>query len=184
MPQSRPNPAPSLAGPYEDLTIRSAVKDNLDAITRIYNQAVVHTTATFDTAPRSLADQTAWFDEHGESYPILVAAVENNVVGWAALSPWSDRCAYETTVEVSIYVDEASQSRGIGTRLLAALLVAGRTADLHLALARIAEENTGSIRLHERAGFVRTGIMHEAGYKFGRYLDVVIMELLLDGSRK
>lgn len=177
--------------PSDDLKIRPAELEDLEAITTIYNYAVAHTTVTFDTSPRTEAYQRMWFDQHGEAYPLLVAQAGGRVVGWAALSPWSDRCAYKTTAEVSIYIEAEHQGRGTGTRLLEALVKAGMQAGLHSAVARIVEGNPVSVRLLEKAGFRTVGIMsrrdpfgQEAGYKFGRYLDVIIMEKLLDGSRK
>lgn len=174
----------SLTVPYHDPEIRAAELDDLKAIIAIYNHAIAHTTATFDTEPRTEESQRTWFDQHGEAYPLLVAQVEDRIVGWAALSPWSDRCAYKTTAEVSLYIEKGHQGRGTGTRLMEALLKAGRQAGLHSAVARIVEGNPASIHLHEKAGFRKVGVMQEAGYKFGRYLDVIIMEKFLDGSRK
>ncbi|UCH10154.1 MAG: N-acetyltransferase [Fidelibacterota bacterium] len=167
-----------------ELVFAPAIQEDLESITEIYNQAILHTTATFDTQPISLDEQRLWFKQHGDSYPILVARMNNRVMGWAALSPWSDRCAYETTAEVSIYIRDEFQGRGVGARLLKVLLESGRQKGLHLAVARIVEGNPASLRLHHRAGFRNVGTMTEAGCKFERYLDVIIMEKLLDGSRK
>ncbi|MFC1482021.1 GNAT family N-acetyltransferase, partial [Candidatus Neomarinimicrobiota bacterium] len=128
--------------------------------------------------------QKVWFDEHGDDYPLLVGTKDDQVVGWAALSSWSDRCSYKTTGEVSIYVAEQSRGQGFGNQLLEALIKAGRQADIHLAVARIAEGNPASVALHEKYGFKISGKMSEAGYKFGNFLDVIFMEQLLDGSRK
>ncbi len=164
--------------------VRRAKLEDLETITAIYNHALAHTTANFDTTPRTQEHQRTWYDQHGKSYPLLVAEADGQVVGWAALSPWSDRCAYKTTAEVSVYVEEGHQDRGIGARLMETLLEAGRQAGLHLAVARIVEGNPVSIRLHENIGFRTVGVMQEAGYKFGRYLDVIIMEKLMDGSQK
>jgi phosphinothricin acetyltransferase len=171
--------------PYHptELAIDPATQEDLGSITDIYNHAIIHTSATFDTQPRSLEEQTLWFEQHGDSYPILVARTDNRVMGWAALSPWSDRCAYETTAEVSIYVEDEYQGQGVGARLMKVLLDSGRRKGLHLAVARIVEGNPASLRLHKSAGFRLIGTMTEAGYKFEHYLDVIIMEKILDGSR-
>jgi len=174
----------ALTVPYHDPEIRAAELDDLKAIIALYNHAIAHTTATFDTEPRSEESQRTWFDQYGEASPLLVAQAEDRIVGWAALSPWSDRCSYKTTAEVSIYIEKGHQGHGTGTRLMEALLKAGRQAGLHLTVARIVEGNPASIHLHEKAGFRNVGVMQETGYKFGRYLDVIIMEKFLDGSRK
>ena len=81
-------------------------------MTAIYNDAVARTTGTFDTEPKTLDQQREWFDRHGASHPVLVAEEAGRVVGWASLSPWSDRCAYARTAEVSVYVDESSRGGG------------------------------------------------------------------------
>ncbi|UCD37067.1 MAG: N-acetyltransferase [Fidelibacterota bacterium] len=167
-----------------DLVINPATRKDLESITAIYNQAILNTTATFDTQEKSEEEQEIWYDQHGDSYPLLVARLNGAIVGWAALSPWSDRCAYETTAEVSVYVADEHRGQGVGIQLLQALLEAGTKSGLHLAVARIVEGNPASLRLHKKVGFRTVGTLKEAGYKFEQYLDVIIMEKLLDGSRK
>lgn len=107
------------------MVIHKAELKDLETITNIYNAAVINTTATFDTQTRSIDEQKEWFDEHGTDYPLLVCVIDDQVVGWAALSSWSDRCSYKTTGEVSIYVDEHAQGKGVGSQLLDALIEAG-----------------------------------------------------------
>ncbi len=165
--------------------IRPARSDDLAAITEIYNEAVLTTTATFDTETKTPEDQEPWFRSHNEHFPILVAETQDRVVGWAALSQWSDRCAYRDTAEISLYVQEDYRRRGIGRRLMNAVIHEGQRADLHTVIARIAEGNEHSIALHESAGFQRVGVMKEVGWKFGQRLDVVLLQLIYrdtDGS--
>ncbi len=166
------------------MEIRRAEIGDLPAITDIYNAAVFKTTATFDTEPQTLAAQKVWFDDHGADYPLLVCIQDTQLVGWAALSSWSDRCSYKTTGEVSVYVGEDQRGQGLGGQLLGALVAAGRAAGIHLAVARIVEGNPASIAIHQKHGFKISGKMSEAGFKFGKYLDVIFMEQLLDGSKK
>ncbi|HLN51672.1 MAG TPA: GNAT family N-acetyltransferase [Thermoplasmata archaeon] len=161
------------------LTIRPARIQDAKAIAAIYNEAVRLTTATFDTEPRSLADQVSWLERHDAKYPVLVAELEGAVAGWAALSPWSERCAYAGTAELSIYIGETWRNRGIGRTLLKELIAVGRFLGLHSILARVAEGNPVSQRLHRSEGFATVGIMREVGYKFGRFLDVELMQLIL-----
>ena len=168
----------------DQVVIRAGVQADLRAITDIYNRAAIPTTATLDTEPRTPESKRGWFQRHGDEYPLLVAESGDTIIGWAALSEWADRCSYRTTCEVSIYLEKAARGEGLGSRLMEALLEAGRQADLHVAIARIVEGNPASVRLHEKAGFITVGRMREVGYKFGRYLDVIVMEKLLDGSRK
>ncbi len=162
------------------LTIRPATIDDLGAITAIYNQAILTTVATFDTKPKSLDEQKEWFEQHGARNPILVAELENHVVGWASLSRWSDRCAYSDTAEVSLYVAEENRGKGIGRMLLESIVDAGRGAGFHTIVARIAEGNDASVDLHRTVGFEQVGVMKEVGRKFGKLLDVVILQLIYD----
>ncbi|MDH4211027.1 MAG: GNAT family N-acetyltransferase [candidate division WOR-3 bacterium] len=164
----------------EQLVIRQALIPDLKAITDIYNEAILKTVATFDTEPKSLAEQEAWFQAHGATNPILVAELSGEIVGWAALSKWSDRCAYSDTAEISLYIRESHQGRGIGRELLKNILDKGRHAGLHTVIARIAEGNEVSVHLHESLGFRHVGIMKEVGKKFGRLLDVYLMQLIYE----
>ena len=161
------------------ITIRKAAEADLPAILDIYNEAVVKTTATFDTELRTMERQQAWFAAHGPTHPVLVAERDGAVVGWASLSQWSDRSAYDGTAETSFYVNEAHHGHGIGRQLLVALLEAAEQAGLHTLLARITSESEASLHLHYAYGFTDVGVMREVGYKFGRYLDVHMLQKLL-----
>ena len=156
--------------------IRKATLKDLKQITIIYNEAIANTVATFDTKIKSLQDQKIWFENHGLKNPIIVAEQNKIVVGWASLSQWSDRCAYSNTVELSLYVKKEYQSKGIGKKLMESVLNEGKKVGLHVVIARITEGNKQSIILHEKFGFERIGIMKEVGQKFGKILDVYLME--------
>jgi len=159
--------------------IRPARAADLKRILDIYNHEVVHSTATYDMHPRSAAQQRDWFKHHGASHPVLVAERGGAVGGWASLSPWAERAAYDRSVETSVYVALESRGQGCGTILLAALIDRARTLGHHAVLARISADNEASVRLHQKAGFFVAGTLKEVGIKFGRMLDVVILELLL-----
>jgi phosphinothricin acetyltransferase len=163
--------------------VRRATRGDLPAITEIYNQAILRTTATFDTEPKNPSDQVGWFEAHGDRHPILVAVLEGRVVGWTSLSAWSDRCAYADTAEISTYVAEGFRGRGIGRRLKAAILDEAVRAGLHTLLARVVEGNAASVHLNEAFGFRTLGVMREVGLKFGRRLDVQLMQLMLGENR-
>lgn len=162
------------------LTIRKAILPDLPAITDIYNDAILKTTATFDTSIKTLEEQKAWFDKHGDKYPILVAQQDKIIIGWVSLSIYSDRCAYADTAEISLYVEERQRGKGIGRKLTEAVLIAGRKAGLHTVISRIAEGNEASIRLGESLGFKHIGVMKEVGRKFGKLLDVYMMQIIFD----
>lgn len=158
------------------LAIRQAKLDDLSAITEIYNEAILTTTATFDAEPKTEAEQRPWFTGHGPRNPVLVVELDGVVVGWASLSEWSDRCAYSDTAEISLYVKQEFWGRGIGRKLLEAIIQEGNKVGLHTVIARIAVDNNESIHLHESVGFEHIGIMREVGRKFGKLLDVCLMQ--------
>ena len=166
------------------LKIRPAQLSDIQAITEIYNEAVASTTATFDTEPKTEAEQLTWFKSHDAKHPIMVAEEDGAVVGWAALSQWSDRQAYSDTAESSVYVKEALRGRGIGRKLKEAVLEEGRRAGLHTVLARVAEGNEISLHLNESLGFRHVGVMKEVGRKFGRLVDVYLMQKIYDSDER
>lgn len=159
--------------------IRRAEAADLPDITEIYNQAVLKTTATFDTEPQRPEERRAWFALHDDKHPILVEQDADRIRGWASLSRYSEREAYAKTVEVSVYVAEDSRGRGIGKRLVTAILAEAQRIGHHAILARITAGNSVSVRLHESFGFFLVGTMREVGTKFGQTLDVHLMELLV-----
>jgi L-amino acid N-acyltransferase YncA len=161
-------------------SIRPATIGDLAAITEIYNHAVLHTVATFDIVEKTIDAQRVWFKKHRGKYPILVAEVNGTVAGWAALTAWSDKPAYAGTAEISLYVQEEFQRRGIGQKLSEAIVEEGRKAGLHTLIAVIADENRTSINLAESLGFKHIGVLKEVGFKFGRLLDVVLMQKIYD----
>ncbi len=153
-------------------TIRPASLDDLESITKIYNHAILKTTATFDTEPKTIENRRIWFDTHGERYPIFVVEENQSVLGWASLSKWDDRCAYHLTVEFTVYIDPSAHGRGYGTALLQRCIDAAKQLGYHTIVSRIAGENQASFRLHEKFGFEKVGVLKEVGTKFNRRLDV------------
>lgn len=162
------------------LTIRKAELKDLPAITDIYNEAIRNTSATFDTTEKTVTQQKEWFAKHDDKHPIIVAVEDNEIIGWASMSAWSDRCAYADTAEGSIYVREGRRGKGVGRKLSVAILKAGREAGLHTAILRITEGNDASIKLAESLGFKHIGVMREVGKKFEKLLDVYMMQIIFD----
>ena len=160
------------------VNIRPAALGDLKSITEIYNEAVRNTVATFDTEEKSIDEQKNWFENHGPKNPIIVAEKNNQIVGWAALSQYSNKCAYSDTAEISVYVKEEHQVKGIGKKLLQSIVKEGKKSGLHAAIARITEDNDVSIHLHESVGFKHIGVLEEVGFKFGKRLDVYLMQIV------
>lgn len=162
------------------LTVRHAVRDDCPGILEIYNDAVLTTTASYDSEPRTLDHRIAWFDDHAtNNYPVFVAILDGQIVGWSSLSRFHDRYGYRFTAENSVYVASIHRGRGIGRELLAPLIEAGRARGLHAIIAAIDASNEPSIRLHARFGFQKVGHFKEVGHKFDRWLDVVYLQLTL-----
>jgi L-amino acid N-acyltransferase YncA len=157
------------------LVVRQVKIKDLDAITHIYNEAILNTAATFDTEPKTQQEQAEWFSNHNSRYPILVADSRNRVIGWASLTKWSDRCGYSDTAECSLYIEKEYQAKGFGKTLLTALLQEARKSGFHTVIARITEGNDTSLNLCNSLGFRHIGIMREVGYKFGKLLDVHLL---------
>ncbi|NEN83576.1 GNAT family N-acetyltransferase [Paenibacillus elgii] len=161
------------------MEIRRAGHADVPHILDIYNEAVLTTVATFDTVPRTLEQQLEWFEQHGEAYPVIVAEDAGLILGWAAANRYSDRLAYARTAELSLYIRDGHRGRGIGKKLLEAVLAEGKKAGLHTVLSRIAEGNDSSIHIHRQLGFDTVGTMREVGFKFGKLLDVVMLQKML-----
>jgi phosphinothricin acetyltransferase len=157
-------------------SIREARPADLAAINEIYNHYVLHSAATFHEQPVSTEERLAWWAEHEDRFPVLVAEEGDRLLGWAALSPYTGRCAYRFTVENSIYLRPEACGSGLGKVLLTTLLERGRAAGFHSAVAIAVAEGEASLRLHAAAGFREVGRLREVGYKFGRWLDVVLMQ--------
>ena len=160
--------------------LRAALPADVPALTAIYNDEVLHGTGTFDTAPKSEAEMGQWLAAHGGRHPVIVAEEAGAVVGWASFSAWSGRCAYARSAEVSVYVAAPHRGRGLAGELLDELLRRGREAGVAQALARITDGNEASLRLHRRRGFADAGLLKRVGEKFGRVLDVRILQKPLE----
>lgn len=156
--------------------IRKATFNDVKAITTIYNEAILTTTATFDTEIKTEENRMEWLRSHGEKYTVVVAEWDGQVVGFASLSKWSDRCAYTDTAELSVYVRQDFRGKGIGKKLIEDIVMIGENIGIHSVLARITEGNSHSIYLHESVGFFHVGVMKEIGRKFEKLLDVYLMQ--------
>jgi phosphinothricin acetyltransferase len=170
---------PIIRRDMSDLTLRPAVDADLRAINDIYNHYVLHSTATYQEEPETMQGREAWFTRHGLMHPVIVAEVDGLLVGWGSLSAFHSRSAYRRTVENSIYVHPAHHRRGIGRTLLVDLIRLARDAGHHTIIALIDGDQPASVGLHAAHGFREAGHLREVGFKFGRWLNVVQMQLML-----
>ena len=164
--------------------IRPATAADAGAILEIYNLEVLTSTVTFDLIPRSPEAQAAWLAERTGAYAALVAEVPDHagqaiVAGFGSLSQYRERAGYATTCEDSVYVHRDHQGAGVGSALLSALVARATDHGFHAVMAKVVGGHNASIALHRRAGFGIVGEEKEVGRRFGRWLDVVLMERLL-----
>lgn len=164
------------------LIVRDATPADLPAVLAIYNDAVANTTAIWNDNLVDLANRQAWFDLRADQgYPILVAEnASDEVVGYSSFGDWRPFDGFRHTVEHSVYVRNDQRGQGIGPRLMTVLIERARACDKHVMVAAIESGNLASIRLHERLGFLTTGQMPQVGTKFGRWLDLTFMQLMLE----
>jgi phosphinothricin acetyltransferase len=162
--------------------IRDAGDQDLAGITAIYNDAVEHTTAIWNDSTIDIDNRRAWLhDRKTAGYPVLVAVSEDGtVLGYASFGDWRAWDGYRHTVEHSVYVRADQRGAGIGQAMMTELIARARLIGKHVMVAGIEAGNTGSIRLHEGLGFERVGLLRHVGTKFGRWLDLVFMQLPLD----
>lgn len=159
------------------VTVRRAAENDLSEIRRIYNHYVVNSTATFDTDEEDEEQRRKWWEDHvSNGLPVLVAECEGKVVGWGSWSFYHTRCAYRQTVEPSLYIAHEYLGRGLGRKLMEALIAAARESGYHTAVVLICSENTASVKLVREFGFELVGTLKEVGRKHNRWLDVTIFQ--------
>lgn len=161
--------------------IRDAETADLEAITAIYNDAVLHTTSIWNEDAVDLADRAAWLaDRTAQGYPVLVAVDGSGVLGYATFGDWRPHSGYRHTVEHSVYVRDGERGRGIGKALMLELIHRARSLGKHVMVAAVESSNTGSIIMHKRLDFLQVGRMPQVGAKFDRWLDLTFLQLVLD----
>ena len=165
-----------------DLTVRLVTAADLPAIRDIYNHYVRTSTATFQLEPDTEAERLAWFRAHGERHPATVAVFGDEVVGWASLSPWKERAAYDRTVEASVYVRQGFEHGGIGRKLLVDLIGRAKAIGHRVIIGGACTKHPASIALQASLGFIPVGTFRAVGFKFGRWLDVTYLQLELNAG--
>jgi L-amino acid N-acyltransferase len=166
-----------------DFSIRLAISADLPAVNHIYNYYVLNSTCTYQLEPETLEGRTAWFEQHSpESHPVTVATIDGKVVGWGALSQFRPRAAYGHTVEASVYLRHDVHRRGIGKSLLLDLIARARAAGYHTLIGGASADQTASLALQDSLGFVQVAHLKEVGFKFGRWLDVIYSQIMLQKS--
>jgi L-amino acid N-acyltransferase YncA len=166
-----------------NVVVRDATVDDLPATLEIYNELIDSTTGAWTEQPQTIAERRAWFDEQlRRGFPTLVAEDGGEAVGMTSLGDFRDSAhwpGYRFTAELSIHVRGDRRREGIGRLLMDELVTRARARELHVLVAGIDADNLDSIVFHEKLGFVQTARMPETGFKFGRWLDLVLMQRTL-----
>jgi len=165
----------------ENLRIRGATAGDVDAICRIYNQGIRDRVATLETEERTPEERAQWLGARGPRHPVLVAEADGGVVGWASLNVFNARRAYDHVADLSLYVEREWRGRGVGRRLLDALVTRAIELGYHKLVLAAFPWNAAGMRAYGRAGFREVGIYREQGRLDGRWVDTVVMEKILEG---
>jgi phosphinothricin acetyltransferase len=163
------------------INIRNAQEADLAGILHIYNDAILNTTAVYSEEPHTLEMRQVWYHERvSKGFPVLVAETDGKIVGFSTYGHFRIWPCYRYTIEHSVYVDPAFRGQGISKQLLRPLIHTAQQNGIHAMIAAIDGENQISYRLHQSLGFKQVAHFKEVGFKFGRWLDLLFMELLLD----
>ena len=163
-----------------NVIIRNATIEDLPPILEIVNHAILHTTSNYLYEVQTVENQLQWFDEKkSKKFPIIVADYNGTAVGFGTYGTFREKIGYQFTVEHSVYVAPEFIGKGIGKQLLLALIVLAKEEGYHTMIGGIDAANTESIAFHRKFGFVETGILKEVGFKFGKWLDLQFMQLIL-----
>lgn len=165
---------------HKSSSIRPVSIDDAPALASIYNYYIKHTTATFEVAEITGSEMCRRISLIAANHPFYVHESDGRVDGYCYAHPWKERAAFASTWETTVYIAPESTGKGLGLLLMCHLIDAcRRRAACHALVACITGDNTASIALHEKLGFVQTSHFREVGNKFGRWLDIVDLELLL-----
>ncbi|HSB61970.1 MAG TPA: arsinothricin resistance N-acetyltransferase ArsN1 family A [Vicinamibacteria bacterium] len=159
--------------------IRLATEHDAAAICRIYNQGIVDRVATLEIEERTPEERRDWLRLRDPRHPVLVAEVQAEVVGWASLNPFNPRRVYDHVADLSLYVERPWRGRGVGRRLLEALIARAQDLQYHKLVLAAFPWNEAGMRAYRRAGFREVGVYREQGLLDGRWVDTVVMERLL-----
>ena len=162
-----------------DVSVRAAAAADAAAIARIYNQGIEDRLATLETELRTPDERRQWMAARGPRHPVVVAETGGEVVGWASLNRFNPRPAYDHVADISVYIERGWRGRGVGRRLIEALVALGRALDYHKLVLAAFPFNAAGMALYQRAGFRAVGVYREQGLLDGAWVDVIVMERLL-----
>jgi len=162
------------------LEIRDTVLDDFAEITAIYNEVLANSTAIYNDRPASCEERIAWWrSRQAQEYPVLVAVDGSNVRGFASFGDFRYGPGYRFTVECTVHIQSESRGQGIGNELMKSLIARARALEKHTMIAAVDSGNAASLRFFEAIGFERVAHLKEVGFKFNRFLDLVLLQYRL-----
>lgn len=163
-----------------NVSIRKALRSDVLEILNIVNYSILHTTSNYNYEIQSIETQLSWFEEkQSKGYPVVVADLNGQTIGFGTYGMFREKIGYQFTVEHSVYVAPQFIGNGIGRLLLTELIQLAKKQGVHVMIGGIDAANAGSIAFHKKLGFVENGILKEVGFKFGKWLDLLFMQLIL-----
>ena len=165
------------------ITIRRAASTDAATIATIYNQGIEDRLATLETEPRTPSERAEWLAARGPRHPVLVAEADGVVTGWASLNRFNPRPAYDHVADFSIYIERGWRGRGVGRRLLTALVELAQDLGYHKMVLAAFPFNPAGVSLYERVGFTTVGVYREQGLLDGKWVDVIVMERVFTETR-
>jgi phosphinothricin acetyltransferase len=166
------------------MIVRAAIEEDFAAITAIYNEVLLNSTAIYSDQPATVTERIAlWQTRRQQNYPTLVACEGDSVIGFSSFGDFRSWPGYRFTVEHTVHVHASWRGRGAGSALVEALIPCAAALGKHVMIGGIDAENTASLRFHERLGFERAAHFREVGFKFGRFLDLVFVLRFIGGSQ-
>ena len=164
---------------------REAEHRDLPQLLSIYNDIILTTTAVYDYRPHTLEMRQQWFAlKREQGFPVFVAEEDGEIAGFSSIGPFRNWAAYKYSVENSVYVAKEKRGRGVGKHLLPPLIDAATQLNMHTIIAGIDATNESSLRLHKNFGFEEVAHFKEVGYKFGKWLDLKFLQLMLKGPAR
>ena len=169
-----------MSSPTKTFSVRPARREDLPAIAGIYNWAVNQTFATIDSEALSQEEVQSWYTDHIKDHPLCVAEDGNGVIGWARLMPWKQR-GFDIAEDL-VYVDPVHHGRGVGRQLLQSIIESASELGYRSIVASVATDNRSGLQLHQNAGFEVVGTLKNAAYKFGRWMDITLVQKALTAN--
>jgi L-amino acid N-acyltransferase len=162
------------------IEIRNATKNDLPAMLEIYNDIIANTTAVWHYEPHTLEMRKEWFEQRKQQgFPVFVAVENGELLGFSSIGAFRPWPGYSKTVENSVYVASHARGRGVGKLLMQPLIDAAKELGIHAIVAGIDADNEASIALHKQFGFVEVAHFKEVGWKFGKWMDLKFLELIV-----